>query len=94
MWLIRRPPSGLLGGMPALPGGQWTDEPSRPSTPPLATIRHIFTHFALDLEIVRGDGPIGEGWWQPLNRLGEAGLPTLYKRASERVLALSADGSI
>ena len=30
--------------------------------------------------------PAGEGWWQPLDRLGEAGLPTLYRRAAEAVL--------
>jgi A/G-specific adenine glycosylase len=90
VWLVRRPPSGLLGGMPALPGGQWTDEPIPPSTPPLATIRHVFTHFALDLSVVRADRPYGDGWWQPIERLGEAGLPTLYRRASELVLARSA----
>ena len=90
VWLVRRPPSGLLGGMPALPGGQWTDEPPPSSTPPLATIRHVFTHFALDLSVVRADRPSGDGWWQPLDQLSEAGLPTLYRRASELVLARSA----
>ena len=89
VWLVRRPPSGLLGGMPALPGGQWTDELQAPAAP-LATVRHVFTHFALDLTVVRGEQPSGEGWWQPLDRLGEAGLPTLYRRASERVLARAA----
>jgi len=90
VWLVRRPPSGLLGGMPALPGGQWTDEPTPSSAPPLATIRHVFTHFALDLSVVRADRPSGDGWWQPLGQLGEAGLPTLYRRASQQVLARSA----
>jgi A/G-specific adenine glycosylase len=90
VWLVRRPPKGLLGGMPALPGGEWTDEPVLPAGPPLATIRHVFTHFALDLAIVRAARPRGDGWWQPLDRLAEAGLPTLYRRASEQVLARSA----
>jgi len=90
VWLVRRPPSGLLGGMPALPGGQWTDEPPQPVAAPLAQIRHVFTHFALDLFVVRAARPSGDGWWQPLDRLGEAGLPTLYRRASEQVLARSA----
>jgi A/G-specific adenine glycosylase len=87
VWLVRRAPSGLLGGMPALPGGQWTDTPPRQDTQPLAQIRHVFTHFALDLAVVRAVQPSGDGWWQPLDRLGEAGLPTLYRRASEQVLA-------
>ncbi len=45
--LIRRPPSGLLGGMLALP-----------ESPPVAAawrdageIQHIFTHFALTLRV-------------------------------------------
>ncbi len=90
VWLVRRPPTGLLGGMPALPGGQWTDTPPQPAATPIAQIRHVFTHFALDLAVVRADRPSGDGWWQPLDRLGEAGLPTLYRRASAQVLARSA----
>ena len=44
----------------------------------IGTVRHVFTHFSLDLDIVRRAEPEGEGWWQPLDRLDEAGLPTLY----------------
>jgi A/G-specific adenine glycosylase len=87
VWLVRRPSRGLLGGMPALPGGEWSAEPMSPRRAPLARVRHVFTHFALDLDIVRGDQPAGEGWWQPLDGLAEAGLPTLYRRATEQVLA-------
>jgi A/G-specific adenine glycosylase len=87
VWLVRRPATGLLGGMPALPGAEWTDLPSAPRTTPIARIRHVFTHFALDLDIVRGDQPVGDGWWQPLDRLHEAGLPTLYRKAGEQVLS-------
>jgi A/G-specific adenine glycosylase len=76
--------------MPALPGCEWTEKPCPPPTAPLARLRHVFTHFALDLDVVRGDQPVGDGWWQPLDRLAEAGLPTLYRRAGEQVLARSA----
>jgi A/G-specific adenine glycosylase len=77
--------------MPALPGGEWTEDAPATASPTLASIRHVFTHFALDLAIVRADTPsTSEGWWQPLDRLAEAGLPTLYRRASEQVLARSA----
>jgi A/G-specific adenine glycosylase len=31
--------------------------------------------------------PLGEGWWHPLDRMGEAGLPTLYRKAVEAALA-------
>jgi A/G-specific adenine glycosylase len=31
--------------------------------------------------------PDGEGWWEPLDRLADAGLPTLYRKAAELALA-------
>lgn len=82
--LVRRPARGLLGGMAALPGSDWTYE--RPACNPLATVRHVFTHFSLDLMIVP-HAAVGDGWWQPLDRIEEAGLPTLYRRAVEAALA-------
>jgi A/G-specific adenine glycosylase len=85
VWLVRRPAKGLLGGMAALPGDEWSGAEAAPGT--LGTVRHVFTHFSLDLAVVPKSEPIGEGWWQPLDRLPEAGLPTLYRRAAELVLA-------
>lgn len=84
LWLVRRPPSGLLGGMPALPGGAWSEH--RSTTPRLATARHGFTHFTLDLDIVAREDSIGDGWWHPLDRIADAGLPTLYANAVTAVL--------
>lgn len=86
VWLVRRPAKGMLGGMAALPGSDWTGAPQGPPTPSLARVRHVFTHFALELEVLARPEPVGEGWWQPLDRLGEAGLPTLYRRAAEAAL--------
>ena len=49
VFLIRRPPSGLLGGMLALPetppagGANWRDA---------GQVKHIFTHFALTLTVL------------------------------------------
>ncbi|MDQ3145038.1 MAG: A/G-specific adenine glycosylase [Pseudomonadota bacterium] len=86
VWLVRRPERGLLGGMAALPGPEWGDY--SPAAPTIATVAHGFTHFTLDLHLVaQAKPPPGEGWWQPLDRLAEAGLPTLYRRAAEAVLA-------
>ena len=87
VWLVRRPPKGMLGGMAALPGGEWTDQPQPLCAPPLARVRHVFTHFALDLAVVPADATVGDGWWQPLDRLDGAGLPTLYRRAADLMLA-------
>jgi A/G-specific adenine glycosylase len=80
VWLVRRPPKGLLGGMAALPGSEWSKAPPV-KLKAIATVRHVFTHFSLDLHIVPSAEPIGEGWWQPLERLDEAGLPSLYRKA-------------
>jgi A/G-specific adenine glycosylase len=86
IWLVRRPSRGMLGGMAALPGPEWTDAPL--AGPALAAVSHGFTHFTLDLHLVsRSSPPAGDGWWQPLDRIEEAGLPTLYARAVEAVLA-------
>jgi A/G-specific adenine glycosylase len=86
VWLVRRPAKGMLGGMAALPGCDWTEAPPPPDPRRLGTVRHVFTHFALELEIVRRSEPEGEGWWHRLDRLADAGLPTLYRKATEVVL--------
>jgi A/G-specific adenine glycosylase len=75
----------MLGGMAALPGGDWTEAP-QPRSGELGTVRHVFTHFSLDLAIVPRAEPLGEGWWHPVAGLAEAGLPTLYRRAAELAL--------
>ena len=85
LWLVRRPAKGLLGGMAALPGTDWADV-ALDEAKAVATVRHVFTHFSLDLHIVLCAQPQGEGWWQPLDHLDEAGLPTLYRRAVEATL--------
>ena len=87
IWLVRRPPKGLLGGMAALPGSELTDEAQPLPSAPLAHVRHVFSHFALELVVVGGGEAPDGGWWQPLDGLAEAGLPTLYRRAAELVLA-------
>ena len=85
VWLVRRPAKGMLGGMAALPGPEWTDAP--PSVPALAAVSHGFTHFTLDLHLVARQEPAGDGWWQPLCSIAEAGLPTLYRKAVDAILA-------
>jgi A/G-specific adenine glycosylase len=86
IWLVRRPSRGLLGGMAALPGPEWTDKKPEPREA-LAHVRHVFTHFSLELSIIRSDEPSADGWWQPIRSLDQAGLPTLYRRAVDAVLS-------
>ena len=60
IWLVRRPAKGMLGGMVALPGPEWSEKP--PAVRPLAHVSHGFTHFTLDLHIVaRADPPAKAG---------------------------------
>jgi A/G-specific adenine glycosylase len=91
VWLTRRPARGLLGGMAALPGENWSEKAPRRMNG-FGTVRHVFTHFSLDLLIVSRAEPSGEGWWQPLDTIEEAGLPTLYRKAV--ALALAADNRL
>ena len=84
VWLVRRPAKGLLGGMAALPGTEWREIP--PSANALGTVRHVFTHFSLDLHVLSKAEPVAQGWWHPIADLANAGLPTLYRKAAELAL--------
>jgi len=101
VWLVRRPERGLLGGMLGVPTGPWGEEAAQAApplpgdwTPVAGRVRHIFTHFALELDVMRmilagAPSPaaiakaLGPGQWWPLDRLGEAGLPALFARVAE-----------
>jgi A/G-specific adenine glycosylase len=85
VWLVRRPAKGMFGGMAALPGSEWADGPTGAANA-IGTVRHVFTHFSLDMQVVPRSAPVGEGWWCPIDQLHHAGLPTLYRRATELVL--------
>ncbi|MGE0775930.1 MAG: A/G-specific adenine glycosylase [Sphingomonadaceae bacterium] len=98
--LCRRPDRGLLGGMMALPTGPWTDSdpgladaPDAESWQSVGTIRHDFTHFALDAEVYRGGSTVGsdQGVWWPIERIDQAGLPTLFAKAAALVLETNHD---
>ena len=97
VWLIRRAGTGMLGGMRALPDDGWSARGDGSGAPPMAgqwesagAVRHVFTHAVLELAVMRYTGaetPPGEGEWWPLDRLAEAGLPTLYAKAAQRAIA-------
>ncbi|KQN26757.1 A/G-specific adenine glycosylase [Sphingomonas sp. Leaf33] len=94
--LVRRPDTGLLGGMRALPTGAWGDnDPALADAPAQAdwqwldgAIVHVFTHFRLICRLAAArveaqEAGAGGEWW-PVERLAEAGLPTLFAKAAER----------
>src|SRR5262245_16183266 len=51
VWLVRRPAKGLLGGMAALPGSEWSEHMPAGARRRLGTVSHVFTHFRLELEV-------------------------------------------
>lgn len=95
--LRRRPEQGLLGGMLGLPGTEWREQaPSagevdaaRPFSAGWrdleAEARHTFTHFHLRLRLLgaraRRPKARAEDIWLARDRLDEAALPTLMKKA-------------
>lgn len=82
--LVRRPAKGLLGGMLALP----TDSdgpPARARWSEAGSVDHVFTHFALTMKLLCADaGERPSGIWWPVDRIGEAGLPTLFAKLASR----------
>ncbi|WP_295321307.1 A/G-specific adenine glycosylase [uncultured Sphingopyxis sp.] len=90
IWLTRRPDKGMLGGMRALPGGDWSDDP--PAESGVVRVDHGFTHFDLTLTLVHREvppespGAAAEGLWWPIAELDAAGLPTLYRKLTDKML--------
>ena len=97
--LRRRPARGLLGGMAEVPGTDWLDSKLAPQAllaqAPVAAhwraagqVRHVFTHFALHLQVFCARAPDGyrpnSGWWAPPETLEGEALPSLMRK----VLAL------
>ncbi len=87
-WLVRRPDKGLLGGMAALPTTEWRDTkwpraealkhaPVAGDWRKTGAIEHIFTHFALTLDVYSAEtAPPNDGWWGDVSAL-----PTVFKKA-------------
>ncbi|WP_128893043.1 A/G-specific adenine glycosylase [Erythrobacter sp. HKB08] len=96
VWLVKRPGTGMLGGMRSLPDDGWSAKGDGSASRPVegdwenaGLVRHSFTHFDLELSVLRTEGadPAVEGEWWPLERIEEAGLPTLFAKAARLVLA-------
>jgi A/G-specific adenine glycosylase len=90
--LVRRPDTGLLGGMVGLPTNDWA-EAAADSPPPVAAdwteagaVDHIFTHFSLTLSVRAATGQ-GDFLWMP-EAEALAALPTVFRKALERALAM------
>lgn len=97
--LRTRPSSGLLGGMAEVPGTHWTsrkDGETDVSAAPFTadwvscgTVSHVFTHLELRLSVYRADleqTPSVHGFWESVEKLDEAALPTVMKKAVEAAI--------
>jgi A/G-specific adenine glycosylase len=102
IFLRRRPPKGLLGGMHEPPMSPWEDD--FPRTPlahaPLKAkfrklpglVRHGFTHFELELQVYRAEGIAraktnGAGEWAPLADLMRYALPSVMRKVVAHAIA-------
>ncbi|HEY5710703.1 MAG TPA: A/G-specific adenine glycosylase [Allosphingosinicella sp.] len=86
--LVRRPARGLLGGMLALPT---ESEPVAADWGEAGSVDHVFTHFALTMRLYCAEArtrpdlvECDRGLWWPVDRVGEAGLPTLFAKLAAR----------
>lgn len=93
--LVERPARGLLGGMRALPGCDWSGAEVPDPLPGVwresGAVEHVFTHFSLSLRVRKlvlrtpaATAITGE-WWA-IDRLAAAGLPSLFAKAARAVL--------
>lgn len=106
--LRRRPQKGLLGGMMEIPSTPWRAESwaleeavSVAAPLPLSwqlrpgMIRHIFTHFQLNLQVVTGEACANQvacGIWVAVERMGEQALPSIMYKTLVHALCTHAAG--
>ena len=98
VWLVQRAPEGMLGAMRALPDDGWSAAGDGSGDPPVAgaweevgAVRHTFTHFVIELSVLRleraQEAALTQGEWWPVERIDEAGLPTLFAKAARLAIA-------
>jgi A/G-specific adenine glycosylase len=95
--LVRtRPPKGLLGGMTEVPGTDWLPQATNPDVAGAAPlkaswtrqpdiVRHVFTHFPLELVVYRATVPAStpepDGMrWISANAIAGEAFPTVFRK--------------
>ncbi|MEM6710737.1 MAG: A/G-specific adenine glycosylase [Pseudomonadota bacterium] len=82
IWCEQRPQDGLLPGMTQVPTTDWSDAMPEafPNAERVGSIDHVFTHFALTLNVYRRHCdtlPSQHGWWSAPEDLPEEAWPTV-----------------
>jgi A/G-specific adenine glycosylase len=102
--LVRRPETGLLGGMLMPPTSEWSETqaadplagaPGKLDWVRIGEVRHVFTHFALKLDVWRAEAPARaklSGEWLD-HDAALAALPTVGRKAVKLGLA-GADATV
>ncbi|MCH7628562.1 MAG: A/G-specific adenine glycosylase [Proteobacteria bacterium] len=95
--LVQREGRGMLGGMRALPDDGWSAKgdgsgvPARGEWRSGGVVRHGFTHFDLELQLMLCAAPelasLPPGEWWPVSEIEAAGLPTVFAKAARLALA-------
>ena len=90
VYLRKRPPEGLLGGMSETPTSDWSGAKSDPAFPSEAEwtrhgqVVHVFTHFRLELDVwsarITDPAAFPEGWWATPGTLHKQALPTVFRK--------------
>lgn len=89
VYLQKRAPEGLLGGMTETPTSEWTGAKSEPMFPlkgewrKAGQVVHVFTHFRLELDVwvaTVDPSSLSEGWWVERKALGKQALPTVFRK--------------
>lgn len=84
--LEERPAKGLLGGTLAFPSAGWDGNDLPPPGPAnwreAGWVRHVFTHFNLDLQVMTGEltGPANRGHLVSLTNIDREALPGLMRK--------------
>ena len=93
MLLVRREPSGLLGGMMMPPSSEWREKRTKDNLEGapgdfawerIGEVRHVFTHFALKLDVFRAEATVRAkvtGEWFGFEA-GLAALPSVGRKAA------------
>lgn len=89
--LERRPDKGLLGGMMGFPTTAWEDSAATAEDAARAQgletwsvcegmVRHTFTHFHLELQLIKAQGTRQSGQWVARDELSAQALPTVMRK--------------
>lgn len=91
--LEQREAKGLLGGTLAFPSTGWDGSdhppPLKADWVELGSVRHVFTHFTLDLQVMLAltSAPAERGAWMPRADFSPRDLPGLMRKVWDRVAA-------